>query len=92
VSKLSRIDGIFSAMPVNLSIENVPDEVVERLSRRAARNRRSLQDELLAIIEDAAGVEQRPNGVAEVLAEVRKMGLKTPREAAAIIRIHRDRR
>ena len=29
-------------MPVNLSIKNVPDYVVERLRKRAARNHRSL--------------------------------------------------
>jgi len=36
-------------MPVNLSIKNAPDDVVERLRRRAAKNHRSLQGELLAI-------------------------------------------
>ena len=40
-------------MAVDLSIENVPDEVVERLHARAARHHRSLQAELLAIVEDA---------------------------------------
>ena len=40
-------------MPVNLSIKNAPDDVVERLRARAARNGRSLQGELLAIVEDA---------------------------------------
>ena len=42
-------------MPVNLSIKNVPDEIAEDLRERAARNHRSLQGELLAIIEEAAG-------------------------------------
>jgi plasmid stability protein len=42
-------------MPVNLSIKQVPDELAERLRRRAARNRRSLQRELLSILEAAAG-------------------------------------
>ena len=42
-------------MPVNLSVKNVPDELAERLRRRAARNRRSLQRELLSILEAAAG-------------------------------------
>lgn len=42
-------------MPVNLSIKNVPDELAERLRRRAAANRRSLQRELLSILEAAAG-------------------------------------
>ena len=41
-------------MPVNLSIKNAPDDVVQRLRERAARNHRSLQGELMAIIEEAA--------------------------------------
>ena len=40
-------------MPVNLSIKNAPDDVVQRLRERAARNHRSLQGELMAIIEEA---------------------------------------
>ena len=43
-------------MPVNLSIKNVPDELAERLRRRAAANRRSLQRELLSIVETAVAV------------------------------------
>ena len=35
---------------VNLSIKNVPEPVVEELRRRAARNHRSLQGELMALI------------------------------------------
>lgn len=42
-------------MPVSLSIKNVPDEVVDRLRDRAAQNKRSLQCELLDIVETAAG-------------------------------------
>ena len=39
-------------MPVNLSIKNAPDDVVSRLRERAARHHRSLQGELMAIIEE----------------------------------------
>ena len=49
-------------MPVNLSIKNAPDLIVERLRRRAARNHRSLQGELMAIIE-AAALTEPPNEV-----------------------------
>ena len=34
----------------NLSIKNVPDEVVEKLRQRAAGNHRSLQGELMALV------------------------------------------
>jgi len=76
---------------VNLSIKNAPDQVVERLRRRAKRHHRSLQGELLAIIE-AAVREDQPTTPADVLAEVRRLGLRTPSEAAALIRADRDGR
>ncbi len=41
-------------MPVNLSIKNVPDEVVAGLRNRAANNQRSFQAELLEILKHAA--------------------------------------
>ncbi|NMG65813.1 Arc family DNA-binding protein [Azoarcus indigens] len=37
----------------NLSIKNVPEALAERLRQRAASNHRSLQGELMAIIEQA---------------------------------------
>lgn len=77
-------------MPVNLSIKNAPDDVVERLRARAARHHRSLQGELMAIIEAAAREEQAVD-VREVLTEVRKLGLASRREAVEIIRADRDR-
>lgn len=42
-------------MAVSLSVKNVPDELAELLRRRAAANRRSLQKELLSILEAAVG-------------------------------------
>lgn len=37
----------------NLSIKEVPEEIAEALRQRAARNHRSLQGELMAIIQQA---------------------------------------
>ena len=78
-------------MPVNLSIKNAPEDVVQRLRARAERHHRSLQGELMAIIE-AAAREERPTSPAAILAEVRRLGLSTPAEAAAIVRADRDAR
>jgi plasmid stability protein len=78
-------------MPINLSIKNAPDDVVQRLRERAERHHRSLQGELMAIIEAAVG-EDRPATPAEILAEVRRLGLHTSREATAIVRADRDAR
>jgi plasmid stability protein len=40
-------------MPVNLSIKNVPDALAAKLRDRAERNHRSLQGEMMAILESA---------------------------------------
>ncbi len=61
-------------MPLTLSIKNAPDNVVHLLRQRAERHHRSLQGELMAIIE----------------AEVRRLGVRTPAEAADIVRTARD--
>lgn len=81
----------FGTMPVNLSIKNAPDGVVERLRERAQRHHRSLQGELLAIIEAAVRQDQ-PATPAEILAEIRRIGLKTPAESADMVRADRDAR
>ncbi|HSM21075.1 MAG TPA: Arc family DNA-binding protein, partial [Rubrivivax sp.] len=44
-----------AVMGVSLSIKDVPEALAERLRQRAARNHRSLQRELMAIVEAAAG-------------------------------------
>lgn len=41
-------------MPVNLSIKNVPEAMAAKLRERAERNHRTLQGELMAILENAA--------------------------------------
>ena len=76
-------------MPVNLSIKNAPDDVVKKLRDRAKRHHRSLQGELLAIIEETVLFEERlsPN---DVLSEIRQMKLNTPSESAEMIRADRN--
>lgn len=81
----------FGIMPVTLSIKNAPDKMVQRLRERAERHHRSLQGELLAIIE-AAVQDERSSTPANILAEVRRLGLRTPSEAAALVRADRDGR
>ena len=84
------MEAIWNLMSVNLSIKNAPDDVVWRLRRRAERHRRSLQGELLAIIEEAVSTEQDLTP-AELLAEVCALGLRSPSDAASIVRADRDR-
>ena len=78
-------------MPVNLSIKNAPDDVVARLKARAAKNHRSLQGEVLSILEEA--VKGPPTlTVEEFLAELERIGLRTPSESVEMIREDRDAR
>ena len=77
-------------MPVNLSIKNVPDDIADRLRERAERNHRSLQGELLAIIEEAS-MTRRQMDVTEVRARVKALGIKFTEDSTDIIRADRDR-
>jgi antitoxin FitA len=78
-------------MAVNLSIKNAPDALVETLRQRARRNHRSLQGELLSILEDASRQAQAKT-LAEVHAAVRKLGLTPRSESARLVREDRDAR
>ena len=77
-------------MPVTLSIKNVPDQLAEKLRTRAARRHRSLQGELLAILEEA--VSPRRVSPGELLKSLKESGLRTPGEATRMIRADRDAR
>jgi hypothetical protein len=59
------------------------------LIQRAERNSRSLQSELLAIIETAAN--QEPSlSPSDVFRRLRSLGIATPSEATEIVRTARD--
>jgi plasmid stability protein len=77
-------------MAVSLSIKNVPEEIVARLRERAQKNHRSLQGELMALLEEA--VNPRKLSVEELAEEIEALGLKTPDEATEMIRELRDGR
>lgn len=78
-------------MPTNLSIKNVPDAWVEQLRRRAAKHHRSLQGELLSLIETSVTQESQVSPK-EAWAQMRQAGLITPSESVQIIRKDRDGR
>lgn len=80
-------------MPVNLSIKNAPDEVVRRLKVRAARHHRSLQGELMAIVETVAREEEAGLlGPREALARLRAAGARSPAESVRLVRRMRESR
>jgi plasmid stability protein len=79
-------------VPVSLSIKDVPEETLHQLRARAERNHRSLQKELLTIIE-AALIEEKPELTVDELAQfVKGLGLSTPDESTTLIRELRDGR
>ena len=69
-------------MSVNLSIKDVPDDVAERLRARAARNHRSLQGELMTIVEQAAAEAPAPSDIYRTAVFVQR-GTKTIEQIAA---------
>jgi plasmid stability protein len=58
-------------MPINLSIKNVPDDVAAGLRSRAIHNQRSLQQELLEILKQAAK-DQAPVTIDVLLASAQR--------------------
>ncbi len=78
-------------MPINLSIKNAPDDLVALLKQRAERNHRSMQRELLAIIETAV-TPRRDLTPDEVLARARRLQLTPEPDSVATVRSDRDRR
>jgi plasmid stability protein len=76
-------------MTVTLSIKNVPEELARRLRERAMRHHRSLQGELMAIIETAA--IQSPGSLRELGDLARQLGLRSASgESARMVREDRD--
>ena len=78
-------------MAASLSIKNVPEAVIERLRKRAERNRRSLQGELLDLVERAA--DETPMLTARELYEkAKRLNLPRGEPSVDIIRKTRDAR
>lgn len=76
-------------MPVDLSIKHVPDELANRLRRRAARHHRSLQGELMSMLEDHVAQEERLT-LSQAVELARAAGLRTPAESVEMLRADRD--
>jgi antitoxin FitA len=77
-------------MTLTLSIKKVPEKLVKRLRRKAAIHKRSLQGELLAILEDAASPGRLT--VEELWQEARRLGPPTRGDSTKMIREDRDAR
>ena len=75
-------------MPVNLSVKNVPDDLAERLRQRAKRHHRSLQGELMAILDEATGPARLSVDQAEK--RLRELGFRTGDDSTAWVQELRD--
>lgn len=82
------------SMGVNLSVKNVPDALAGALRRRARRHHRSLQGELMAILQSA--VSPAKSFAREAATDMAWTPLRAPvapqSESALIIRAARDGR
>jgi antitoxin FitA len=75
-------------MAVDIALRDLPDSLVQRLKERAESHHRSLEGEIVALLEEALpGDALTPQ---EVVKRVKALGLKTPAESAAFIRADRD--
>jgi len=89
-------------MSINLSVKNVPEALADRLRARAERNRRSLQKELLSILEAAtddrgAAMSLTPAlqpalSIEEVAARARVLFPRGTASSVRFIRAMRDQR
>ena len=77
-------------MTLTLSIKKVPEKVVKRLKRRAAMHKRSLQSELMAVLEEATSPGRLT--VEELWQEARRLGPRTLGDSTKMIREDRDAR
>ncbi len=73
---------------LTLSIKNVPRDLADRLQARAVRNHRSLQGELMAVLDEAS----RTLTVDDLAVFAERSGLRTPANSAKFLRQDRDGR
>ena len=78
-------------MAVNLSIKAVPDTLMEKLRKRAEVNHRSLQGELITILEECLEYSH-PLSADESIRRLRQIKMKTNSDSTKAIRNDRNKR
>ncbi len=78
------------SVPVSISLKDVPNDLADALRDQAKQNHRSVQGELMHILETA--VRPRPFRALALMREIEKLGFTTPANGTDIIRKARDRR
>ena len=77
-------------MSLSLSVKDVPEDLAQALRERAARSHRSLQGELMHILESA--IRPRAFRATALGQRMQALGLATQAESTAMIREDRDAR
>ena len=75
---------------MNLSIKNVPETLVEQLRQRARKNHRSLQGELMAVLEQT--ISPRQLTVEAARRRLTDLNYKTDDDSGRMVREDRDGR
>ena len=75
-------------VPTNISVKNVPDDMMEKLRKRAKRHHRSVQGELMVILEEATGPVKLT--IEQANAVLKAIGLHTGDDSTSWIRDLRD--
>ncbi|HTY81708.1 MAG TPA: Arc family DNA-binding protein [Dehalococcoidales bacterium] len=78
-------------MPTNVSLKNVPDDLMEKLRSRAKRNHRSLQGELMSILEEVTEPASKKT-LAEVEKRLKELNFSTGDDSTKWIRELRNAR
>ena len=76
-------------MSVDISIKGLPDTLAQALRRRAAKHRRSPQQELVGILEASLTCGKKLT-FSDFVAQARAQGMSTPAESAEMVREDRD--
>jgi antitoxin FitA len=79
-----------SMKTASLTVRNIPKVVLERIRARAISHRRSMQGEILAILEASAAETVTRRSVSDVLERIRSQGLSTEAESTSMLRADRD--
>ena len=74
---------------MTFSIKDVPEQLADALRERARLNHRSLQGEMLAMLE--AHVGTRPFRARALWTQVKKLGVATPDGSTRMVREDRER-
>lgn len=75
----------------SLTIRNIPAPILALLKARAKQHHRSMQGEILAILEEATSAPAR-RSLSQAYARMQATGLESTAEAAALVRADRDGR